>query len=126
MATPNARDNPLEVNSQSVDFSAQVHIESTPPSMGSSQPGATTTNWLNFGFLSIGAVAAVGLLLVLFSAYALKPANVNIIIVGSIILLISVVAWIVAALIMVSYLFRQLMVSRRGKRLRARPTQRQR
>ena len=126
MATPNARDNPLELNTQSVDFSAQVRVESTPPSTGSPQPGATTTNWLNFGFLSIGAVAAIGLLLVLFGAYAVKPANTNIIIVGSIVLLISVVAWIVAALVMLSYLFRQLVVSRRGKRSRARPTQRQR
>ena len=124
MTTPNAHDNPLAVNAESVDFSAQMHHESTSSGIGSPQPRATATNWLNFGFLSIGAVAAIGLLLVLFGAYAVKPENANIIIAGSIILLISVIAWIVVALVMVIDLFRQLVASRRDKQLRKPPTQR--
>ena len=125
MATPNAQDNPLEANTQLVDFSAQAHTESAPPGIGPSQPGATSTSWLNFGFLSIGAVGAIGLLLVLFGAYVVKPENANLIIAGSIILLISVVAWVIVASIMIIHLFRHLVALRRDKQLRTPPTQQQ-
>lgn len=126
MTTPQAQDKPLEANTQLVDLSAQVRTESAPSGIGTSQPGARYTNWLNFSFLSIGAVGAIGLLLVLFGIYAVKPENVNIIIAGSIILLISVVAWIVAASVMITNLFRHLVALRRDKQLRTPPTQRQR
>jgi hypothetical protein len=85
---------------------------------GARLSGAGTNNWLNLAFLSIGAVAAIGLLVVLFGAYVMRPGNDGVIIAGAIVLLAAVVAWIFVALFMVGHLLRQLVTSRRDKKLR--------
>ena len=74
----------------------------TPNTSGSETehhiPGAATTatrDWWNFAIFSIGGVAALGLVVVLFGAY-LTP-NDTLIVSGTIIMLLAVIAWILAA-----------------------------
>ena len=56
--------------------------------------GRAKRDWWNFAMFSIGGLAALGLVVVLFGAY-LTP-NDSAIISGTIIMLIAVIAWILA------------------------------
>ena len=72
-------------------------------------------DWWNFAMFSIGGVAALGLVVVLFGAY-LTP-NDTAIISGTIIMLIAVIAWILAACFVIIDVVKQWLIIR-GKRSR--------
>ncbi|MDE0212640.1 MAG: hypothetical protein OXL37_04680 [Chloroflexota bacterium] len=69
-------------------------------------------SWLDYAFYVIGGVVGIGFLVVLFGAY-LVP-NLVVILVGTIIVIVGVVAWILAALLMIAIMLKSLF-SRGGK-----------
>ena len=70
-------------------------------------------DWWNFAIFSIGGVAALGLVVVLFGAY-ITPHD-TVIVSGTIILLLAVVAWILAACIVVANVAKQWLTPRDRK-----------
>ena len=85
------------------------------PDTSTQKSGSAVDRWLNFALFSIGGVAAAGLVVVLFGAYLMETNNDGVIVAGTIILLLAVVAWIFAALIMTGDLIRKLLISRGSK-----------
>ena len=77
-------------------------------------------DWWNFAIFSIGGVAALGLVVVLFGAY-MTPHD-TLIVIGTIILLLAVVAWLLAACLVMANIAKQWLTPRdrksRGPRLR--------
>ena len=67
-------------------------------------------DWWNFAIFSIGGVAALGLVVVLFGAY-ITP-NDAAIISGTIIMLIAVVAWLLAACFVIVDIVKQWFIIR--------------
>ena len=69
--------------------------------------------WLNRTFYIIGAIAGIGFLAVLFGAYAVPEIWVNqqgttIVVVGTIVMTLAVIAWIIAAVVMISMMIKRL------------------
>ena len=70
-------------------------------------------DWLNRAFYIIGAIAGIGFLVVLFGAYAVPKLWVNqegttIVVVGTIVMTLAVIAWIAAAAIMITMIIKRL------------------
>ena len=86
------------------------------PDAGERNHGAIAGRRMNVAMFSIGAVTIIGMLVILFGLYITKPENVAIIFVGTIILLIAVLAWGVVVLIVVGHLIREIVNSRGKKR----------
>ena len=86
------------------------------PGAGGRNPSAIAGRRMNIAMFSIGAVTIIGMLVILFGLYITKPENVAIIFVGTIILLIAVLAWGVVVLIVVGHLIREIVNSRGKKR----------
>ena len=63
--------------------------------------------WLNRTFYIIGAVAGIGFLLVLLGAYAIS--NDAIVLAGTIVITLAVMAWICAAVVMIAMMLRDLL-----------------
>ena len=78
-------------------------------------------DWWNFAMFSIGGVAALGLVVVLFGAYLLQSENTGVIVAGTIILMLAVIAWIFAALVMIGNLIWKIIASRGNKPRKSRP-----
>ncbi len=55
-------------------------------------------DWWNFAMFSIGGVAALRLVVVLFGAYLVQPENTRLIVAGTVILILAVIARIFVAL----------------------------
>ena len=79
--------------------------------------GATENAWINFAMFSIGAVAVIGFLVIMFGIYVLEPDSVAMILIGMSILLIATIAWLVAAWVMLGGFILGLFTSR-GKKSR--------
>ena len=107
MATPNTPANPIET--------ARLPLADRRDASGAQKSGSAVDKWLNFALFSIGGVAAVGLVMILFGAYLV--ASDSLIVAGAAILSLATIAWILAALAMVGDLAWKL-VSARGKRPR--------
>ena len=70
-------------------------------------------HWLNRIFYIIGAIAGIGFLVVLFGAYAVPEIWINqqgttIVVVGTIVITLAVIAWIAAAVVMISMIIKRL------------------
>lgn len=83
-----------------------------PAGAGEPKKDVSATDWLNFALFSIGGVAAMGLVVILFGAYLMEPQNAGVIVSGTIILMIAVIAWIFAGLTMVGNVIWKLITSR--------------
>ena len=97
------------------DSAGALSGSGTPTGDGTHESDSAVNNWLNFALFSIGGVAAVGLVVILFGAYLMESENAGVIIAGTIILMVAVIAWILTALIMVGDLIRKLVTSRGNK-----------
>ena len=115
MSTPNMRASSIEANSPSSDPAASASGEATPVGAGAPKGDPAVNNWLNLALFSIGGVAAIGLVVILFGAYLLKPANTGVIVSGAIILMLAIIAWIFAALTMIGNLLWKIINSRGNK-----------
>lgn len=69
-------------------------------------------DWWNFAIFSIGGVAALGLVVVLFGAYLVQPENTGLIVTGTIILILAVIAWIFMALTTIGIQIWKIIASR--------------
>ena len=69
-------------------------------------------DWWNFAMFSIGGVAALGLVVVLFGAYLVQPENAGLIVAGTIILMLAVIAWIFMALTTIGIQIWKIITSR--------------
>ena len=78
-------------------------------------------DWWNFAMFSIGGVAALGLVVVLSGAYLVQPEHAGLIVAGTIILMLAVIAWIFAALVMIGNLIWKIIASRGNKPRKSRP-----
>ncbi len=76
-------------------------------------------DWWNFAMFSIGGVAALGLVVVLFGAYLVQPENIGLIVGGTIVLMLAVIAWIFTAFAMIGISVWQW-ITVRGKKARKR------
>lgn len=70
----------------------------------------------NIALIFIGVVAAVGLLMVFTGVYLTECMSSILIVSGLIFVLISVIAWIIIALITIINLIREIIIFRRVKR----------
>ncbi len=123
MATPKVHVSSGEASSPLNDSPGSVSNGASPD--GTVEPksgGAGSNNWLNFALFSIGGVAAVGLVVILFGAYLMEPENTGAIVAGTIILMLAVIAWVFTALIMVGNLIWGMITSR-GNESRKSPSQ---
>ena len=115
MSTPNMRASSIEASSPSNDPAVPVSGETSPVGASAPKRNQAVNNWLNLALFSIGGVAAVGLVVILFGAYLMKPVNAGVIVAGTIILMLAVIAWIFTALAMISTLIWKLITSRGNK-----------
>ena len=79
---------------------------------GSGQLRRDELPWLNPAFYAIGAIAGVGFLVAMFGIYIIP--NLVAIFAGTIIVVLSVIAWIIVALLMIAAMLKQLF-SPRGR-----------
>ena len=112
MSTPNMRASSIEEESPPSDPSGPASSESSAVGAGAPKGGSAVSNWLNLALFSIGGVAATGLVMILFGAYLIEPANTSVIVAGTIILMLAVIAWIFTALTMIGTLTWKLITSR--------------
>ncbi len=111
MSTPNMPVNSIEASSPSNDAPEPVSGGASPAGSGRPRENSNTSNWLNFVLFSIGGVAAIGLVVILFGAYLIGPDNAGVIVAGTIILMLAVIAWIFTGLIMVGNLIWKMITS---------------
>ena len=123
MSTPNIYVSSIETNSPPSDPVGPVSGEASSAGAGAPKKGASPSNWLSFALFSIGGVAAIGLVTILFGAYLMEPENAGVIVAGTIVLMLSVIAWIVTALAMVGNLIWKMVTSRGNKPRRLPPQQ---
>ena len=121
MSTPSMHVGSTEASSPSSESAGPVSSKASLAGAGPPKENAPAGNWLNLALFSIGGVAAVGLVVVLFGAYLIKPENTGIIVAGAIILLLAVIAWIFTALTMVGLLIWQMITPRGNKRRKSPP-----
>ena len=115
MSTPNIRISSIEASSPSNDAPGLVSDGALPAGAGGPNENAGASNWLNFALFSIGGVAAIGLVVILFGAYLMGKENTGVIVSGTIILMLAVIAWIFTGLIMVGNLIWRIATSRGNK-----------
>ena len=115
MSTPNMRASSIEEISPSSNPSGPAASEASSVGAGAPKGGPAVSNWLNLALFSIGGVAAIGLVVILFGAYLIEPVNTGVIVAGTIILMLAVIAWIFTALTMVGILVWKLITSRGNK-----------
>ena len=118
MTTPTTQSHPTEP--EATREGGPTGTPSPGPVAASSdarKSGATENAWINFAMFSIGAVAVIGFLVIMFGIYVLEPDSVTMILAGMGILLIATIAWLVAAWIMLGSFILGLFTSR-GKKSR--------
>ena len=119
MTTPTTQSHPTEPEATReggpAGATSSPDESATTPGTGKRNPGAIDDRRLNIAMFSIGAVAMTGMLAILFGLYITKPENVAVIFIGTIILLIAVLAWGVVVLVMIGHLIRGI-VNSRGKK----------
>ena len=119
MSTPNVPASSIETGSPSSDLSGPVPGDAPRVGSGGLKEVTDGHNWSNVALFSIGGVAAIGLVIVLSGAYLVKPESVTMIVAGTVILMLAVIAWIFTALAMIGSLIWRLITSR-GKKARKR------
>ena len=123
MATPNMRVSSIESSSPSKESPEPISGGESPGGVLEPKNGGADSNtWLNFALFSIGGVAAIGLVVILFGAYWMEPENTGVIVAGTIILMLAVITWIFTGLIMVGSLIWR-MINSRGNKPRKSPLQ---
>ena len=118
MTTPTTQSHPTEP--EAARAGSPTGAPSPDPVAASSdarKSGATENAWINFAMFSIGAVAVIGFLVIMFGIYVLEPDSVAMILIGMGILLIATIAWLVAAWVMLGGFILGLFTSR-GKKSR--------
>ena len=109
MSTPNVQRDPMEADGFPLETQPLVNpAQHTGVGDGSRTPTPPRWRfyWLDRAFYGIGAVAGIGFLVVLFGAYVTP--NLVAILVGTIIIIIGVVAWIITALLMTAIMVKNL------------------
>lgn len=122
MATPDMQRNSVEVGG----VPTEVHINSRSTTIVSGPPTRDRYFWLTRAFYLIGVLAGVGFVVILLGAYAIPVmfANldgVNMVLAGTIIVILAVVGWIVSGAILIVMTLTDV-----ARILRSRRTQRQR
>lgn len=113
MSTPEVQRDPIEAGG----FPLETQVPDNSVDQGGVGISAAARprrafDWLDYAFYAIGGVVGIGFLMVLFGAY-LVP-NLVVILVGTIIVIVGVVAWIIAALLMIAIMLKSLF-SRGGR-----------
>ena len=118
MTTPTTQSHPTEPDATRAG--GPTGTPSPGPAAASSEArksGATENAWINFAMFSIGAVAVIGFLVIMFGIYVLEPDSVAMVLIGMSILLIATIAWVVVSWIMLGSFILGLLTSR-GKKSR--------
>ncbi len=115
MSTPDVQRDPIEAGGIPSKTPAPANsVEQI--GVGDGVPAAVSLRrplaWLDYAFYAIGGVVGIGFLVALFGAYLIP--NLVVILVGTIILIMGVIAWILAALLMIAIMLKSLF-SRGGK-----------
>ena len=121
MSTPSMHVSSIEAGLPSSDSAGTMSVEASSVGAGPPKENVPASNWLNLALFSIGGVAAIGLVVILFGAYLIKPENINVIVAGTIILMLAVMAWIFTALLMVGDLIWKMITSRGNKQRKSPP-----
>lgn len=115
MSTPDVQRDPIEAGGFPTE--AQVPANSAEQVGVSDDASAATRlhrpfGWLDYAFYASGGVVGIGFLVVLFGAYLIP--DLVAILVGTVIVIVGVVAWILAALLMIAIMLKSLF-SRGGR-----------
>ncbi len=119
--TPDTRSSSIETSAPLIDPHGPSDGNGATIVHGSHKFRSTSSKWLDFALFSIGGVAAAGLVVVLFGAYLIEPPSSGVIVVGTIVLLVATIAWIITALVMIGDIIWKLITSRGSKSHRLPP-----
>ena len=117
MVTPSTPSGSFEVDASQANSAGDLSTGVPPADQQMHRSGSDRNNWSNLGLFSIGAVAAIGLSLILIGFYLTEEPSLPLILAGIIVLDIALLAWVVVALVMIAGLIRGIVISR-GKKWR--------
>ena len=117
MVTPSTPSGSFEVDAPQANSVGALSTGVPPPDQQMHRSDSDRNNWSNLGLFSIGAVAAIGLSLILIGFYLTEEPSLPLILAGIIVLDIALLAWVVVALVMIAGLIRGIVISR-GKKWR--------
>ena len=111
MSTPNVQRDPIDAGGFVSETTLLTDL--TQQTDAGDRRSRDEFYWLNRIFYIIGAIAGVGFLVVLFGEYAVPKTWVNqqgttIVLVGMIVIILAVIAWIIAAAVMISMMIKHL------------------
>jgi VIT1/CCC1 family predicted Fe2+/Mn2+ transporter len=110
MVTPDAQPGQVGRSNLSDDYSQPAQAGQQQDAPEERKPAPVIADSLNRTFYIIGAVAAVGCLVVLFATYVIP--DLVTLLVGTIILVAAVISWIGAAVYLIARMLKQLFSSR--------------
>ena len=115
MSTPDVQSNSIEADALPGNSVGALSTGMPSSDMREFQSNSDRNNWSNLALFSIGAVAAIGLSIILIGVYLTEQMSLALILAGVIVLDIAILAWVIVALMMISTLIRGIIISRGTK-----------
>ena len=121
MTTPDVQSNSIEADALPGNSAGALSTGMPPSDMRELQSNSDRNNRSNLALFSIGAVAAIGLSIILIGVYLTEQMSLALIVAGIIVLDIAVIAWIIVALITIVDVIRRIVISHGAKPRRPQP-----